>query len=73
MLPPPALKASNHLGQGTTIQLVCFLTAEFPVQFLTKRYGFKRVLPTVRGPEAPQEIECTANSTFLPSSCVAGA
>jgi hypothetical protein len=33
--------------QGTTIQLVCFLAAEFPVQFLTKRYGFKRVLPTV--------------------------
>lgn len=33
--------------QGTTIQLVCFLAAEFPVQFLTKRYGFKNVLPTV--------------------------
>ena len=31
--------------QGTTIQLLCFLTAEFPVQLLTKRYGFKRVLP----------------------------
>lgn len=33
--------------QGTTIQLVCFLAAEFPVQFLTKRYGFKKVLPTM--------------------------
>ena len=31
--------------QGTTIQLLCFLAAEFPVQFLTKRYGFKHVLP----------------------------
>jgi hypothetical protein len=31
--------------EGTTIQLLCFLTAEFPVQFLTKRYGFKYVLP----------------------------
>lgn len=34
-------------SQGTTIQLVFFLAAEFPVQFLVKRYGFKYVLPTV--------------------------
>jgi hypothetical protein len=33
--------------KGTTIQLLCFLTAEFPVQMLTKRYGFKLVLPTM--------------------------
>ena len=33
--------------KGTTIQLVCFLLAEFPVQFLTKRYGFRLVLPTM--------------------------
>lgn len=33
--------------QGTTIQLVCFLAAEFPVQMITKRLGFKRVLPTM--------------------------
>jgi hypothetical protein len=33
--------------QGTTIQLLCFLAAEFPVQFLTKRYGFKYILPTM--------------------------
>jgi MFS family permease len=33
--------------QGNTIQLICFLSAEFPVQFLTKRYGFKYVLPTM--------------------------
>lgn len=31
--------------QGTTIQLVLFLAAEFPVQLLIKRYGFRRVLP----------------------------
>jgi hypothetical protein len=33
--------------QGTTIQLLCFLACEFPVQFLTKRYGFRYVLPTM--------------------------
>lgn len=27
------------------MQVVCFLLAEFPVQLLIKRYGFKRVLP----------------------------
>ncbi|KAG4032008.1 hypothetical protein MFRU_008g03580 [Monilinia fructicola] len=26
---------------------MCFLVAEFPVQFLTKRYGFKYILPTM--------------------------
>lgn len=31
--------------QGTTIQLLCFLATEFPVQLLIKRYGFRRVLP----------------------------
>lgn len=36
---------SNDYNNGTTIQLMAFLTAEFPVQFLTKRYGFRRVLP----------------------------
>ncbi|GAB1217981.1 hypothetical protein ATERTT37_007224 [Aspergillus terreus] len=30
---------------GTTIQLVCFLATEFPVQLLIKRFGFRRVLP----------------------------
>lgn len=33
--------------QGSTIQLVCFLAAEFPVQLLIKRFGFKRVLPVM--------------------------
>jgi len=35
------------LLQGTTIQLLCFLLAEFPVQMLTKRYGFRLVLPAL--------------------------
>ncbi|KAH5988038.1 hypothetical protein HBI82_207050 [Parastagonospora nodorum] len=38
---------SDDYNNGTTIQLLAFLTAEFPVQFLTKRYGFKIVLPTM--------------------------
>ncbi|KAI6775850.1 hypothetical protein HG530_002608 [Fusarium avenaceum] len=37
----------DDYNNGTTIQVLCFLLAEFPVQFLTKRYGFKRVLPTL--------------------------
>ncbi|RHZ54231.1 putative MFS transporter [Aspergillus thermomutatus] len=37
--------STNDYNNGTTIQLVCFLAAEFPVQLLTKRFGFKRVLP----------------------------
>ncbi|PYH83059.1 MFS transporter [Aspergillus uvarum CBS 121591] len=39
--------SSNDYNNGTTIQLVCFLSAEFPVQLLIKRYGFKRVLPVM--------------------------
>ncbi|OAL52823.1 MFS general substrate transporter [Pyrenochaeta sp. DS3sAY3a] len=38
---------SDDYNNGTTIQLLCFMTAEFPVQFLTKRFGFKYVLPTM--------------------------
>ncbi|KAF6825755.1 MFS transporter [Colletotrichum musicola] len=38
---------SDDYNNGNTIQIVCFLTAEFPVQFLTKRFGFKYVLPTM--------------------------
>ncbi|KAB8071673.1 MFS transporter [Aspergillus leporis] len=37
--------SSNDYNNGTTIQLVCFLAAEFPAQLLIKRYGFRRVLP----------------------------
>ncbi|TKA70873.1 hypothetical protein B0A49_05634 [Cryomyces minteri] len=38
---------SNDYNNGTTIQLLCFLAAEFPVQLLTKRFGFRHVLPTM--------------------------
>ncbi|KAI9850793.1 MAG: hypothetical protein M1838_005048 [Thelocarpon superellum] len=38
---------SDDYNNGTTIQLVCFLVAEFPVQLLIKRYGFKQVLPVM--------------------------
>ncbi|GAT26894.1 MFS transporter [Aspergillus luchuensis] len=38
---------TNDYNNGTTIQLVCFLAAEFPVQLLIKRFGFKRVLPVM--------------------------
>lgn len=32
---------------GATIQLLAFLSAEFPVQLLIKRYGFRRILPVM--------------------------
>lgn len=37
--------SSDDYNNGTTIQLLAFLSAEFPVQMLTKRFGFRRVLP----------------------------
>lgn len=37
----------DDLNNGNTIQLVAFLAAEFPVQLLTKRYGFRVVLPAM--------------------------
>ncbi|KAH7376698.1 major facilitator superfamily domain-containing protein [Plectosphaerella cucumerina] len=37
----------DHYNNGTTIQLLAFLSAEFPVQFLAKRYGFRLVLPSM--------------------------
>lgn len=36
---------TNDYNNGTTIQLLAFLSAEFPVQLLIKRFGFKQVLP----------------------------
>lgn len=63
--------ATNSCRQGTTIQLVCFLAAEFPVQFLTKRYGFKTVLPTVSscslsGPSLPLFVaNCGLDDVWL--------
>lgn len=46
---PSTIPSTNPLEitQGSTIQLVCFLAAEFPVQLLIKRFGFKRVLPVM--------------------------
>ncbi|KAI9372212.1 major facilitator superfamily domain-containing protein [Aspergillus egyptiacus] len=38
---------TNDYNNGTTIQLLCFLAAEFPVQLLIKRFGFRHVLPTL--------------------------
>ncbi|KUI62328.1 hypothetical protein VP1G_09456 [Cytospora mali] len=38
---------TDDYNNGTTIQLLAFLAAEFPVQFLTKRYGFRYILPTM--------------------------
>lgn len=38
---------TNDYNNGTTIQLLAFMTAEFPVQFLTKRYGFRKILPVL--------------------------
>ncbi|KAL6233621.1 hypothetical protein BDW75DRAFT_251909 [Aspergillus navahoensis] len=38
---------TDDYNNGTTIQLLCFLAAEFPVQLLIKRFGFRRVLPTL--------------------------
>ncbi|KAL4879951.1 major facilitator superfamily domain-containing protein [Aspergillus karnatakaensis] len=36
---------SDDYNNGNTIQTLSFLAAEFPVQLLTKRFGFRRVLP----------------------------
>lgn len=38
---------TDDYNNGSTIQLLGFLSAEFPVQVLTKRYGFKYILPTM--------------------------
>lgn len=38
---------TDDYNNGTTVQLICFLGAEFPVQLLIKRLGFKRVLPVM--------------------------
>lgn len=39
--------STDDYNNGTTIQLLCFLAAEFPVQLLIKRFGFKYILPTM--------------------------
>lgn len=38
---------TDDYNNGSTIQLLGFLSAEFPVQVLTKRYGFKYILPAM--------------------------
>ncbi|KAL2819300.1 major facilitator superfamily domain-containing protein [Aspergillus cavernicola] len=38
---------TDDYNNGNTIQLMCFLAAEFPVQLLIKRFGFRTVLPTL--------------------------
>ncbi|POS74900.1 major facilitator superfamily transporter [Diaporthe helianthi] len=39
--------STDDYNNGTTIQLLCFLAAEFPAQILIKRFGFKYILPTM--------------------------
>lgn len=39
--------STDDYNNGNTIQLVSFMAAEFPVQLLIKKYGFKWVLPTL--------------------------
>ncbi|KZF23014.1 MFS general substrate transporter [Xylona heveae TC161] len=36
---------TNDYNNGSTIQLICFLAAEFPVQLAIKRFGFRKILP----------------------------
>lgn len=38
---------TDDYNNGTTIQLLAFLSAEFPVQLLIKRYGFRNILPAL--------------------------
>lgn len=38
---------TDDYNNGNTIQLLAFMAAEFPVQMLTKRYGFRYILPTM--------------------------
>jgi len=38
---------SDIYNNGTTIQLVAFLSAEFPAQYLAKRYGFRIIMPSM--------------------------
>lgn len=67
---------TNDYNNGTTIQLLCFLTAEFPIQMITKRYGFKRVLPTLMmawGTVSWAQAWITNRTTFYITRALIGA
>lgn len=67
---------SDDYNNGNTIQLVAFMTAEFPVQFLTKRYGFKQVLPIMMilwGTVSWTQAFMTGRATFYITRALIGA
>lgn len=67
---------SNDYNNGTTIQLLCFLACEFPVQMLTKRYGFRYVLPTMMmawGTVSWTQAWITNRTTFYITRALIGA
>lgn len=61
----------TYPAQGTTIQLVCFLLAEFPVQMLTKRFGFRLVLPTMMMAWSTVCMLCPGLAFALTTDCFA--
>ncbi|KAL1305016.1 hypothetical protein AAFC00_003916 [Neodothiora populina] len=66
---------SNDYNNGTTVQLVCFLLAEFPVQLVIKRYGFKRVLPLMMmgwGTVSWAQAFMTGKAGFYVTRCLIG-
>ncbi|KAJ7580250.1 major facilitator superfamily domain-containing protein [Mycena floridula] len=68
--------STNDYNNGTTIQLLCFLTAEFPVQLLIKRYGFRRILPTLlilRGTVSFSQAWITTRAGFYVTRALIGA
>ena len=68
--------SSNDYNNGTTIQLLCFLVAEFPVQLLTKRFGFNIVLPilmTAWGTVTLFQAWITNRATFYITRALIGA
>ena len=67
---------TDDYNNGTTIQLLCFLACEFPVQVLTKRYGFRYVLPTMMmawGTVSWSQAWITTRSTFYVTRALIGA
>ncbi|RDW77911.1 hypothetical protein BP5796_05763 [Coleophoma crateriformis] len=67
---------TDDYNNGTTIQLLAFLTTEFPVQFLTKRYGFAKVLPMMMmlwGTVSWAQAFMTNRATFYITRALIGA